>query len=272
MSATITAELDAVTALKAQHRDTWADGDYGEVATHVGGAPPTLLLDTVPVAGRTLLDVATGTGNLALPAAAQGARVTGLDLTRELLDVAASRPGGDEVTWVEGDAEALPFVDASFDVVTSVIGVQFAPRAAVVVDELRRVCRPGGQIALVNWTKEGLVGQMFAIMSRYMPTPPPFVTGPPAWGDDATLATLFAGDELHITRGTNPFRFPSADAFMTFFEELYGPTKRAKEKLSAEGGWDDLRGELVELYERLNEATDGTLHIESEFLLAVVNR
>lgn len=268
MSATITTDLDAVTALKAQHRDTWADGDYGEVAKHVAGAPPALLLEHVQVEGRVLLDVATGTGNLALPAAARGARVTGLDLTRELLDVATTRPGGDQVTWVEGDAEALPFVDDAFDVVTSVIGVQFAPRAQVVADELRRVCRPGGEIALVNWTKEGLIGQMFAIMSRYMPKPPPFVTGPPAWGDEAKLAELFAGNGLEITRATNPFRFPSAEAFMTFFEELYGPTKRAREKLSAEGTWDDLRAELLELFARLNQAPDGTLHIESEFLLA----
>jgi SAM-dependent methyltransferase len=262
----------AVAALKRQHRDTWADGDYPAVAEHIADALPKALLRAVDVRDRDLLDVATGSGNLALAAARAGARVTGLDLVAELLDVARgrARDAGLEVAWREGDAEALPFADASFDVVTSVVGVQFAPRAEVVVAELRRVCRPGGRIALVNWTKEGLIGRLFQVMARYLPAPPPFVTGPPRWGDEAFLRELFAGDEIAVSRGTNPFRFPTIDDYMTFFERNYGPTKRAREKLLAEGRWNDLRAELRELYAGLNQATDGSLQIEAEFLLAVV--
>lgn len=270
MSPATTTAPSAVTALKDQHRATWADGNYAAVAEHIADTPPTAILDAVDVRGRDLLDVATGTGNLAIAAARAGARVTGLDLTDELLGVARARADGLGIAFDEGDAEALPYGDASFDVVTSIFGVQFAPRADVVASELRRVVRPGGRIALVNWSRDGLIGQLFTIMGRYLPAPPPFVTPPARWGDDAYLRELFAGDEVTITRGTNAFRFPSVETYMTFFEENYGPTKRARERLTAEGRWDELREDLRTLYTSLNEADDGTLHIEGEFLLTVV--
>lgn len=270
MSPATTTDSSAVTALKDQHRATWADGNYAAVAEHIDAAPPAAILDAIDVRDRDLLDVATGTGNLAITAARAGARVTGLDLTDELLTVARARADGLGIPFDAGDAEALPYADASFDVVTSIFGVQFAPRAEVVASELRRVTRPGGQIALVNWTKEGLIGQLFSVMGRYMPAPPEFVTPPPRWGDEAFIRDLFAGDDVTITRATNPFRFPSIEEYMTFFEDNYGPTKRAKEKLTPEGRWEQLREDLRALYTEMNEATDGTLHIESEFLLAVV--
>ncbi len=270
---TATTTPPAVVALKDQHRATWADGNYAAVAEHIIDAPAAAITGHVDVRGRDLLDVATGTGNLALAAARAGARVSGLDLVPELLDVARARARADglKVAWATGDAEALPYDDAQFDVVTSVFGVQFAPRAEIVASELRRVCRPGGRIALVNWTADGLIGRLFSVMGRYMPKPPEFVTPPPRWGDEAFLRELFAGDEVQITRGANPFRFPDLESYMTFFEENYGPTKRAKERLTAEGRWDDLRAELAELYTELNQATDGTLHIDSEFFLVAVS-
>lgn len=262
----------ALIALKGQHHATWADGDYGAVAEHIAEALPNAALDGLDLAGRDLLDVATGTGNVALLAAQRGARVTGLDLVDDLLEVARDRAAAldVDVTWNEGDAELLPYADDAFDIVTSAVGVQFAPRADVVASELRRVTRRGGRIVLVNWTKEGLIGQLFAVMSKYMPAPPAFVTGPPTWGDEAFLRGLFAGDEVTITRGFNPFAFPSLETYMEFFEVNYGPTKRAKERLQADGRWDALRSELRDLYTSLNTATDGTLHIDSEFLVCTV--
>ncbi|UUY04906.1 methyltransferase domain-containing protein [Svornostia abyssi] len=269
---TATTTPDAVTALKDQHRATWADGDYAAVAEHIIDAPAEAIVNGVALRGRDTLDVATGTGNLALAAARAGARVSALDLVPDLLERAKERARAEDldIAWTVGDAEALPYEDAQFDVVTSVFGVQFVPRAAVVASELRRVCRPDGRIALVNWTADGLIGRLFSVMGRYMPTPPAFVTPPPRWGDEAFLRELFAGDDVQITRGTNAFRFPDLETYMTFFEENYGPTKRAKERLTGEGTWDDLRGELADLYRELNQATDGTLHIDSDFFRVVV--
>jgi SAM-dependent methyltransferase len=265
---------DAVTALKAQHRDTWADGNYAAVAEHIDDVPPAAVLAAAgDVSGRMLLDVATGTGNLAIHAAEAGAIVAGLDLVDELLDVARDRAEarGQAVTWVEGDAEALPSGDDSFDVVTSIFGVQFAPRSEVVAAELVRVCRPGGTIVLANWTPGGLIGRLFQTMGRYMPPPPPFVTPPPRWGDEAHLRELFAGaGEVGFTVAMNPFTFPSIEEYMDFFETNYGPTKRAREKLAAEGRWDALRAELRDLYSSMNRAGDGTLHIDSEFVVCRV--
>ena len=266
-------DLTALTALKNQHHDTWADGNYAAVAEQIAEALPHAALAAAgDVAGRAVLDVATGTGNVALLAAQRGAVVTGLDLVDDLLEVARDRTADLEltVTWDEGDAEALPYADGSFDVVTSAVGVQFAPRADVVASELRRVAAPGGRIVLVNWTREGLIGQLFSVMSTYMPAPPTWVSGPPKWGDEAFLRNLFDGDAITITRDVNPFRFPSLQSYMTFFEENYGPTKRAKERLTATGRWAELEAELAELYTRLNQATDGSLWIDSEFLVATI--
>lgn len=270
---TITTTADAVDALKAQHRAVWADGDYPAVAEHIADALPSAALARVEVSGARLLDVATGSGNLALDAARAGATVTGIDLVPELIDVARDRAARDglAIEWVVGDAEALPFEDDAFDVTTSIVGVQFAPRSRVVADELIRVTRSGGTIVLVNWTPGGLIGQLFKTMGKHMPPPPEWVTPPPVWGSDDHLRELFAGaGEVTLTYGFNPFVFPSIDEYMTFFETNYGPTKRAREKLVAEGRWAPLEDELRALYTRLNQADDGTLRVDSEFVVCTV--
>jgi len=274
---TTTVHSDPVAALKLAHRATWAAGEYAAVARHIADRPVSDVLAAVRVqSGERLLDVATGSGNVALAAAEAGARVTGLDLVPELLDVAHSRAlaAGAEIEWVQGDAEALPFADGSFDSVTSVVGVQFAPRHQVAADELVRVCRPGGTIGLVNWTPEGLIGQMFKIMGRYLPAPPAFVTAPPLWGDERHVHDLFANHQvtLSFARATNPFVFESVDAYQTFFEQHYGPTIKAQEKLATEGRWNDCRAELRELFDRMNTATDGTCRIDSEYLVISIHR
>jgi SAM-dependent methyltransferase len=264
-------ESDAVAQLKDQHRSVWAAGRYADVAELIADAAPAQLLSLVGIEpGQAVLDVATGTGNVALEAAGLGADVTGLDLVPDLLDIARARDDG-RIAWIEGDAEALPFADASFDRVLSVVGIQFAPRHQVVADELVRVCRPGGAIGLVNWTPEGLIGRMFKILGKYMPKPPEFASPPPLWGSEEHQRSLFGSHDVSLSfeRGTNPFVFPTIEEYMTFFEERYGPTIKAKARLSADGTWDACRAELRSLYEELNEATDGTLHIDSEYLVTV---
>ena len=266
-----TSTPDALTQIKDQHRAVWAAGRYADVAELIDDAAPPQLLSLIGIEpGHAVLDVATGTGNVALRAAALGADGTGLDLVPDLLDIARSRDEG-RIAWIEGDAEALPFDDATFDRVLSVVGIQFAPRHQVVADELVRVCRPGGAIGLVNWTPEGLIGRMFKILGTYMPKPPEFASPPPLWGSEEHQRSLFSSYDVALTfeRGMNPFVFPSVEEYMTFFEERYGPTIKAKARLSADGTWDACRAELRELYEELNSATDGTLHIDSEYLVTV---
>jgi SAM-dependent methyltransferase len=271
-----TSAADPVAQLKAQHRATW-DAGYAEVAKLVEEVPPAHLLASIGIsADHDVLDVATGTGNVALRAARGGARVTGLDLVPSLLDVARERAAeaGLDIELVEGDCEALPFADESFDRVLSVFGVQFAPRHRVSADELVRVCRPGGAIGVVNWTPQGLIGRMFRILGRYMPPPPPFASAPPLWGDEDHVSDLFSGHdvELEFERATMPFVFPSLEEYQTYFEERYGPTIKAKARLTAEGTWDQCRSELMALFAELNEATDGTCRIESEYLVAVARK
>lgn len=266
--------MTAVADLKHAHRTTWAAGDYAAVAEVIDDAPPRDLLARVEVApGQEVLDVATGTGNIAIRTAAAGAQVVGLDLTPELFETARRRAEqrGVAVDWVEGDAEALPFGDARFDRVLSAFGVQFAPRHEIVAQELARVCRPGGRIGLVNWTPEGQVGELFKIMGRYLPPPPDYASPPPLWGTEDHVRGLFDGStvQLEFARGHNPWRFDSAEHYVVFMETYYGPTVKARERLTAEGRWEECRGEILAMTERRNEATDGSLLMWAEYLVAV---
>jgi SAM-dependent methyltransferase len=274
---TTSAQDGAVATLKRTHRTTWAAGDYAAVAEVIDEAPPRDILAHLDLApGQHVLDVAAGTGNIAVRAAAAGARVVGLDLTPELLQVAEHRARalGVSVDWVAGDAEDLAFEDRSFDRVTSAFGVQFAPRHEIVARELARVCRPGGRIVVANWTPASQIGELFRIMSGYVPAPPEWVSPPPLWGDEAHVRGLFAGSpvEFEFFRGANPFRFDSAEHFVVFMETHYGPTVKARERLTDEGRWDACRDEIVEMAERRNEATDGTLLMPAEYLVAVGHR
>jgi SAM-dependent methyltransferase len=271
-----TQHMTAITELKRVHRSTWAAGDYAAVAEVIDERPPRDLLASVEIKpGQDVLDVATGTGNIAIRAAAAGASVVGLDLTPELFETARRRAEQHDVTvdWVEADAEELPYEDASFDHVLSAFGVQFAPRHEVVARELVRVCRPGGLIGLVNWTPEGQVGELFKIMGRYLPAPPDFASPPPLWGDEQHLRGLF-GDtvQLEFTRGQNPWRFDSPEHYVVFMETFYGPLVKARARLTTEGRWEECRGEILALAQRRNEATDGSLLMHAEYLVAVGRR
>jgi SAM-dependent methyltransferase len=266
--------MTAVADLKHAHRATWAAGDYAAVAELIDEAPPRELLARVEVMpGHEVLDVATGTGNIAIRAAAGGAQVVGLDLTPELFETARRRAEehGVAVDWVEGDAEDLPFEDERFDRVLSAFGVQFAPRHEIVAQELARVCRPGGRIGLVNWTPGGQVGELFRIMSRYLPPLPDYASPPPLWGSAEHVRGLFGDSsvQLEFALGQNPFRFDSAEHYVVFMETHYGPTVKARERLTAEGRWEECRGEILAMAARRNEATDGSLLMSAEYLVAV---
>jgi SAM-dependent methyltransferase len=263
-----------IAELKRVHHATWAAGDYAAVAEMIDEVPPAHLLSRVTIEpGSDVLDVATGTGNVALRAAAEGARVVGLDLAPELFEAARSRAAdlGVTVDWLQGDAEELPFEDGSFDCVLSTFGIQFAPRHEVTASELARVCRAGGAIGLCNWTPEGQVGELFRIMGRYLPPLPDYASPPPMWGSEAYVVKLFgeAGVACEFERGQNPLRFDSAEHYVQFMETNYGPTLKARERLTAEGGWEDCRAELVEMMERRNVALNGGLHVDAEYLLVV---
>jgi ubiquinone/menaquinone biosynthesis C-methylase UbiE len=216
--------------IKAKHRAMWALGDYDRVATevvHEVGAKLVAVADIRP--GECVLDVAAGSGNASIPAARAGARVTATDLTPELVQIGRERSAdlGLDIAWGEADAEHLPFDDNEFDVTISAIGVMFAPFHQPVADELVRVTRPGGRIAVINWTPEGFIGQLFATMKPFAAAPPPGASPGPLWGSEEHVRSLF-GDrvtsvraEKHNVRIGN---FTTGAQFRDFFADYYGPT------------------------------------------------
>jgi len=273
---TMTSTMSAIDQLKVAHRATWDSGDYTDVADrYVVPLGDTALAHAGLEEGTEVLDVASGSGNAAIPAALAGARVTGLDLAPSLIEIARERSleAGVEVEWVVGDAEALPFPDESFDAVLSVVGVQFAPRHQVVADELARVTRPGGRIVLCSWTPRGFIGQVLKTVGPRMPKPPEGASPPPLWGDEDHLLELFAGTgvELSFEQRTTPFDYETPAGFVDYLAEYYGPMLKAREKLSPEGQWDDLRADLIALCEQANVAADG-FRADSEYLVAVGTR
>jgi SAM-dependent methyltransferase len=262
--------IDA-SAIKQGQRMMWSQGDYAEVSKQIAPAAE-LLVELVGVeTGQLLLDVATGTGNVAIPAAQKGAVVTGLDLTPELLVLARARAtaAGLEVTFVEGDAEELPFAEDSFDRVTSCFGVMFAPRQQQAADELVRVARPGARIAIAAWTPEGVNGKMFKTIASYMTPPPPELKPPVMWGVEDHVRGLFSasGAELSFERRTVTFTHGSPENWVEFNERYLGPFIVAKAALEPQGRYEQLRAELIGLYSEANEAEDGTLSAQAEYLV-----
>ncbi|MCK8671315.1 class I SAM-dependent methyltransferase [Rhodococcus sp. HM1] len=229
MSESTTAAIDD-RALKAKHRAMWALGDYPSVATEVIPTLGPILVSACEVgAGDRVLDVAAGSGNAAIPAALTGATVVATDLTPELFETGRrdAAAAGATLTWQEADAEALPFDDASFDVVLSCVGVMFAPHHQAAADELVRVTRPGGRIGLLSWTPEGFIGRMFATMKPYAPPPPPGAQPPPLWGDEQHVRSLLGDRVTDVQAHKEKLRvecFGSGEEFRDFFKAAYGPT------------------------------------------------
>jgi SAM-dependent methyltransferase len=265
MTMTMTPEMSA---LKRRLKKTWESGDYGVFATYLErGALEFLERLNIP-AGARLLDIACGAGQLTIPAARKGIRATGIDIAANLVRQARARAAqeGLDMRIDEGDAEGLPYGDASFDVTMSLIGSMFAPRPELVASEMIRVSRPGGRIVMGNWTRGGHVGQMFKIIGQYVP-PPPFFPSPLLWGEEETCRQRFgtAVRDLQVTRHLYPFVYPFAPArVVDFFFDYYGPANRAYASLSYTR--DALHAELTELWTKNNIATDGTTHVESEYI------
>jgi SAM-dependent methyltransferase len=268
--------MSDLSEVKRQQRRMWTVGDYAEFGGHLQPAADRLVERVGVDGGQSVLDVATGTGNAAITAAATGATVTGLDLTPELFDVARRRAqaAGVEVEWVEGDAEQLPFADGSFDRVLSVFGAMFAPDQRRTAQELVRVCRPGGTIGVSSWTPQGVFGQMIILLMSRTPPPPPGFMPPGLWGVDEYVTGLFEGlgVELEFERAHVSFEHESPEAWVAHLDRVFGPTILAKAALEPTGAWDGLRADLVDLYERANESTDGKLLVTAEYMTTIARR
>lgn len=261
-------------AIKQRQQQTWASGDYGAVAALIVPMAERMVDAADLAAGSSVLDVATGTGNAALAAARCGCVVTGLDYVPELLERGRVRAAAEglPVEFVEGDAENLPYGDASFDAVLSCVGVMFTPDQERSAGELLRVCRPGGRIALANWTPASFVGGIFRTMGRHVP-PPPGLRPPSQWGTQERLAELI-GDSvssLTVERRMFTFRFRTPDDFADFFRAHYGPVLKAFAALE-EPDRKALRDDLVALAASYDRSAGASVAIPSEYLEVVAVR
>ena len=219
---------DADAQIKAAARAAWALGDYHRFAKATVWEVGPVLVEACGISpGQRVLDVAAGTGNTAIRAAQAGADVVASDLTPENFEAGRreAKAQGVELEWVEADAEALPFADGEFDVVTSSFGAIFAPHHQAVADEMLRVCRPGGTVGMLNFTPEGLISDFFGTLAPYMPPPPPGAQPPPLWGSEEHVRELF-GDRLgslEMTRSEYVERAESPRDYCELFKQTFGP-------------------------------------------------
>jgi ubiquinone/menaquinone biosynthesis C-methylase UbiE len=263
-----------LSAIKDRQQKTWTSGNYARIGNTLV-IMGELLCEAVNVhAGDKVLDVATGNGNTAISAARRFCDVTGVDYVPELIEDARRRAEveGLGITFDVGDAEDLPYPDASFDVVLSTLGVMFAPDQEKVAEELLRICRPGGKIGLANWTPDGFIGNMFRTIGKHVP-PPPGIKPPPLWGTEERLRELFGEGvaSLEVTQRSYMFRYPSAGHFVEYFRSYYGPTLKAFESLDADGQ-EALAEDLEELIEHWNTSGDATMIVPSDYLEVVAVR
>jgi ubiquinone/menaquinone biosynthesis C-methylase UbiE len=262
--------------LIAKHRGMWASGDYPKVAGDIVAPLGPVLVQAAGIGDADrVLDVAAGTGNAAIPAAAAGASVVASDLTPELLESgrAIAAEAGVELEWAEANAEDLPFADNDFDAVISCIGVMFAPHHQRSADELVRVCRPGGRIGLISWTPEGFIGQLFATMKPYVAPPPPGVQPPPLWGSEGHVRGLFGNrvsDLAARRRGLPVTAFGSGEEFREYFKSYYGPTIAAYRNIAEDAQRvAALDADIAALGERFDA---GSGSMEWEYLLVTARK
>jgi SAM-dependent methyltransferase len=271
MSQSPAVDLETVTAIQQK---VWSEGDFAVVGRSLVVVSENLCEAADLIPGERVLDVACGAGNTAIAAARRFTTVTGLDYVPALLDHGRERAKAEllEVDYVEGDAQALPFEDASFDCVMSTFGVMFAPDQRLAASELLRVCRPGGRIALASWTPDGMIGEMFGITVKH--APPPFSVEPPVlWGTEERLHELF-GDgisELRAERRDWMQRFPSPEFGLEYMEKWFGPTKMAFIRVGAEGR-AALAEDLLDLARRRNMAGDAAVVAPATYLEVVATR
>jgi SAM-dependent methyltransferase len=265
-----------IAQFKERSRATWASGRFDEISKVLLDVGRTVVGAADIGDGMTVLDVACGTGNVAIPAALAGGKTTGVDLTPELFDDARrnAADAGVEVAWVEGDAEALPFEDASFDRVLSSFGVMFAPRHEVAAAELARVCAPGGMVVLASWMPDGTTGQMFKFAAAHMPPPPPFASPAVLWGNPGHVMDLLEphGLDVHSEPRVTYFPGDSVDHVVQRMEDYFGPWQMLKASVGAEK-WPEVRAGLTEIYARANESAEGEpARVQAEYLLTVARK
>ncbi|QEY72375.1 class I SAM-dependent methyltransferase [Pseudomonas denitrificans (nom. rej.)] len=261
-------------ALKQRQMATWASGDYAVIGTTLQIVGERLAEACDLLCDERVLDVAAGNGNVTLAAARRGCRVISTDYVPRLLELGAERARAEHlaVEFREADAEALPFQAGSFDAVVSTFGVMFTPDQAKAASELARVCRSGGRIGLANWTPEGFIGQVFKVLSGYIP-PAAGVRPPSAWGREEHLRELFDGSigELRATRQVFNFRYRSAAHFIEVFRDWYGPLHKAFANLPEADG-KLLERDLTQLLDASNRAGPSSLVVPSEYLEVVLTR
>jgi ubiquinone/menaquinone biosynthesis C-methylase UbiE len=258
--------------LKQRMRATWMAGDFGKIAEYSAHGAQEFVDRLQIQPGIRVLDVACGTGNLAIPAARAGADVTGVDIALNLVEQARRRAAAEGVKAVfdEGDAEQLPYPDAHFDLVMSMFGAMFAPRPERVASELVRVCRPGATIAMANWTPDGFSGEMFRLGSRYVP-PPEGIPAPTLWGDETTVRERLAGKVSKIEtvkrRLALEYPFPPSEV-VQFFLRHFGPVLVAFSKLD-EARQAAYIADMEKLFRERNEAAGGDTLVHAEYLEVV---
>src|SRR5579883_226949 len=266
---------DGFEKLKNRMRQTWMSGDFGQIARYSARCAAEFVDRLHIQEGTQVLDVACGTGNLAIPAARHGAVVTGTDIATNLLEQARQRAAAEslQATFQEGDAEQLPYPDAQFDVVMTMFGAMFAPRPELVARELSRVCKPGGVIAMANWTPDGFIGHVFAVGAKYIP-PPEGIPAPVQWGLEKVVRDRLGPytSEIRTERRMAEFDFPFPPGqVVRFFREYFGPTKVAFARLNAEGQ-AAYAADLEKLWGEHNQADSERTRIQGEFLEVVARR
>lgn len=260
---------------RARIKTIWSSGDFGKIAENIQSHADAFVARLNIVPGSQVLDVACGTGNLAVRAAERGARISGIDIASNLVEEAKARAAaaGLKIDYQEGDAELLPYPDASFDLVISMYGVMFAAHPDLAAAELLRVCKPGGKIALANWTPAGFIGQMLKTVGAHVP-PPPGSISPVLWGVEENVRERLGrgtGD-IQFTFRQVIFAYPFGPAeTVDFFIRYYGPTLRAYAACDPEKQVA-LRQDLVNLWSAYNQATDGSTRVASEYLEVIATR
>jgi len=262
-----------LSTIKGRQQLAWSSGDYAIVGTTLQIVGETLCEAVDLRSNQRVLDVAAGNGNATLAAARRFADVVSTDYVGALLEGGRRRAEADRlpVMFQEADAEALPFADASFDVVLSTFGVMFTPNQDKAARELLRVCRPGGKIGLANWTPESFIGQMFRVLGKYVP-PVAGVAPPSLWGTKARLDTLFGSQAVVVAESrTFVFRYKSPAHWLEIFRDYYGPVLKAFASLNPESR-KALEKDLYALLDQNNAAKDGTLVLPSEYLEVVITK
>lgn len=272
-----TAPLPDLETIKAKQKATWESGDFGQIARSIENFAEEFMARLSLQPKARVLDVACGTGNLAVIAARQGCEVHGIDIAGNLIEQARARAtlAGFKIDFKEADAEALPFAYSRFDLAVSMFGVMFTPQPGIAVSEMRRVVRPGGQIALANWTPEGFIGKMFKVFKAHLPPAPVGVPSPMAWGDESTVIERLQHGftDVRLARRVALMRYPFPPAeTVEFFRQYYGPTLKAFAALDATAQ-AALQRDLVELQTTHNiTKTPGTTEVAAEYLEVIATR